>query len=783
MQRLLPTALVLLLASLACAHAQGTIAAEGSVTDAATGSPIGGAVVRLQQRNARTYTSGSGRFRIPLAAGLQQLTVSSIGYTDTTISVDAVQGMAPIAVRLHASAIRMQGVEVNAGLSADQIIQRTIERRDENRRRAKTVQGLLYSKMAFDIDGNAFGKIKDEDRHAILETFSRAYYSDKGPRLVVIQRRQTRNIPAQSNLLAIGDFVSFYDDDLQLLNVNVPSPLNPSTLSRYRFTLLDRKQINNDIVYVIGVKAATRLFPAFEGTMTIVAQNYNLIAVDLRPSGTTAIPFVSDLRLEQKFDRVKDDIWQPTYLNISGRGRVELVKGFAEVGASINATSIFTELQVNAPIPDSVYADRRIVTAAPAADSARPEFWEGNDLSELTPQEKETYHLIDSTVAATPNDFGEREGGDVSFDGPSIDFNRAGSVTLGLNASASIGPLAAKATAAYSFGLRRPVGTLTGTLRLLSGDGMPTLHLRGSLFSAITTNAYDRGYPRIINTIVAALFHRDYFDYYRSDGFSGGLDAESGGMRLGAGVEMARHFTLPVATNRSIFSNEAFRTNPAVIDGSYRTATITLGLGEREDAITITSNPAWEFGFSAAGIYGEQTETGTAFRLAHGSFRIAIPTIPTGYTPMLLNINVDAGSGSANLPVEYQFRMPTSNGPIGAFSSFYSAPTGVYGGTRYLALAGEQTLSDIIWRALDLPTVDGRGIEFSVSGAAGIFENANPTGYSSTHGIWYTELGAGIGHIPTFISNVFYLELEGRWGIGPLGAGNFGAVLKLSGPF
>src|SRR5690606_31323429 len=137
-----------------------------------------------------------------------------------------------------------------------------------------------------------------------------------------------------------------------------------------------------------------------------------------------------------------------------------------------------------------------------------------------------------------------------------------------------------------------------------------------------------------------------------------------------------------------------------------------------------------------------------SFRSVEGGLRLAIPTIPTGYSPMMLTISAQGGMGSDNLPIQYQFRMHTSHAFVGRFGSFFSAPTALYGGTRYVAVSAEHDFTDILWRAIGLPTYEGRGLELSLSAAAGRFENRSITGYAPTGDEWYTEAGFGIGRIP-----------------------------------
>ena len=447
------------------AVAQPTVLLEGTVLDSANGEPVAGASVRLAGKDRGTFTSSKGTFRISLQPGRYRITVSSIGYSSKEIEVST--QTPKVTVRLAPSALTLGGVSVTADLSAEDVVRQAISRKEENLRKLNTFQGLLYSKFNLSINGDAFGQIKDADRAVILETFSRNYYErERGPRIEVIQRRQTANVPAASNLFALGNFFSFYDDVIPLLNARVMSPLSSEAFSRYRFSFQGRTAIDDQTVWIIEVVPTTTVLPAFEGTLKIIKGTYNVIEVDLRPTRSTAISFVDTLHFTQKFERFGSDIWQPTYLRITGRGRAEIVKGIAEVTADFDATSIFTEVEVNGTIPDSVFAGEQIFSAAPGADTVRTEFWEENSLSELSESERATYQRIDSIVANTDTATGESLSG-FSYS-PILDFNRVSSLSAGATAQYRLGPARLDLQGSYSFGLKQPFGR--GELELAPGD-------------------------------------------------------------------------------------------------------------------------------------------------------------------------------------------------------------------------------------------------------------------------------------------------------------------------
>jgi hypothetical protein len=679
-------------------------------------------------------------------------------------------------------------------------VRSAILRKEENLARLKTFNGLLYSKFALDIEGNAFGQIGDEDRATIMETFSRYYYdSEQSPpfQIEVLNRRQTANIPSEGNLFALGNFVSFYEDELPLLNARVMTPLAEEAFSRYRFEFGGRSSLAGQTVFIIKVIPTTRVLPAFEGTMKIIKGTYNLVEVDLKPTEATAIAFVRDVHFVQRFDRFEGDVWYPTFLEITGEASVEIVKGLAEIDAKVRATSIVSEAVVNQPLPDSAFGRRtasedgreRFITAAVGADSAKSEFWEDNALSELTPEEKETYARIDSLVAEADTVERQAERGFGYSISPNLEYSRVASWTPMGRADISLGGMVdVGLMGGYSFGQKRAIGEANVTLTPFASRDA-SIAVVGGVFSRFAVNHWDRSIPRLVNSVTTAFFHRDYYDWFRQDGWSAGLRGELFGFNASGGFETSRHFSQTNSLRRSFFVREPFRRNPEVRNGNMRVATASIGFGQIENAIVISSGASTDLAFRINGMSGTETGTGSAFKAVEGRLLLEVPTFGTGYVPMSLRLAAQAGIGSDTLPRQYQFRMRTAASIISPFGHFMTAPIGHHGGTEYLALHGEHNFSDIVWRWLGLPTYWGRGIEFIVGGSTGRYRSAIPVIHTTHYhayvptGDWYSEVGFGLGKIPTFISNVIFLRLDARFGVGPVASGEWGVAISASSPF
>jgi hypothetical protein len=773
---------------------------EGVVQNAETKEAIAGASIRITGTQKGTYTSAAGKFRLPIPTGSNVLKISSIGFKEKTLTVSPSDK--DLVITLSPSAVNTAGVTVTAGLTADEIVSRAVARIKRYSENLNTYEGLLYTKFVFKADkgsGTASGdgnsttisvNIGDEDSsettsNVITETFSKAYFEkNKGTRFMVIQRRQTANVPASSNALAMGNFFNFYENSISLDIMELPSPLGEDALKNYNFSVDSKTTLNDQLVYVINIEPASRLFPAFKGTMKILADTYDPLEISVKPSENTAIPTITNLSFTQKFEKLAPDVWQPAYLQASGASHIEVLKGFLELSLDFAVTSIFTDFQFNKAIPDSIFGDGDdIVLVAPMADSARPEFWENNSLSQLSSEEIAIYQRIDSLEKAKTRDSIEARS-DFSLTAlPVLEFNRVASIALGGIVEPEYGPVALKLRGLYSFGQKKPYGSAGISIDFLKIDGF-TATANGGVFSEIALTSTDRGIPMPVNTFFAAVAHQDYYDYFQKDGWRTGLSASWRDFSLGVNFENARHFSLSNTTSRSIFKTGGFRPNPEAMEGNFNVYSITAGRGNPEAILSFGSGSSVEFDAKLLAQFGRETTRELDFNLYEALAHFSFPTFPIGgYSPMFLKIGAYGGLGSDDLPQQFRFRMRTSTAIAGGFGVFISAPLGTYGGTKYYAFSAEHNFSDLLWRAIGLPTFEGRGLEFSIGGATGRFMQATPGAYTPTGNDYYSEVGFGISRIPTFVSNVAFLRTDFRWGVGPVASGNFGMIVGLSLPF
>lgn len=768
----------------------------GKVLSESTSEVIPGATIRIEGTNIGTYSSSRGFFKMKLPVLDKKIRVSSLGYESSLFLIKSVDDT--LIVKLKESSVRKKSVTVVGEIEPNEVIKRAIERKKDNLAKLKTFHGTLYSKLSVELDGSILSSISgnsisvstnsNQDTNSskkykmfLLETFSNVMQDyDKNIRHTeIIQRRQTSNIKANDNILAIGNFLNLYNDKMKVMSTEFTTPLAEDALSYYRFKILEKTLYDEKYVYVIEVIPDSRLFPTFTGTIKLLEGDYNLIEADLKPSDNSAVPFMEDMSIHQKFSESIEKIWYPSYLNVTGKAKVDVVKGLVDLKASVEATSIYSDVQINKPLPDTLSENekRRMTSVAKDADSAKTEFWENNSLREISEKEKAIYAEIDSIVVKD-SIIKENPPFDWTYF-PYFSFNRVGSVTLGVTLSFFYRNLTLSLTPMFSFGLQKPLGVATLSYPLVNNSKINML-AKLDIYSTIGKISQDNNYPDILNSAMSALFHFDYYNYARYDGWGAKLINKFNDVTLNAGVDFYRVFTLKKSTNTSIFSKTMWRDNPAINEGEYIEGNFeaTYGLANFmivsprfENEIYIKSN----IGFSKA--------DSRNYFMMQGKYKTSIPTIKTGYMPMKLNIIVEGGICSSYNPVQNDLRMESSMLFINKFGNFLSAQPSEYGGKEYFAFHGGFNTSDMWWRFIGLPLYEGRGIDLILCGSFGRFFAGKTGFYKGTGSQHYSEVGFGLSRIPTFFSNVIFATFDARWGIGPISKNNFGWAVSVSLPF
>ncbi len=768
----------------------------GWVLDSETSQPIAGTRIQVDNTNRGTFSSSRGFFRLVDIPQNATLTISSLAYE--TKKVTRLKDVDTLIIKLRPKPLKYQTVEKIGEITPEELIRRVIRKKKENIGLLKIIQGKVYSKMSLELGGSTFKSLqeitvfgtdyKKEERDTtfeiiknfILETFYDLYidFEKKVKFTNITNRRQTANFPSQFNLLTLTEFYNLFEDNIKIGEALFVSPLSEKALDYYNFQIVGRGDYQDDYVFDVVVEPKTSSYPLFKGKIKIVERNYNVIELDLEVNPKNAIPYFEEYKLVQKFVLFEGKYLYPTYLQIFGDLKFDIVKGPMDITTKFNVVSIFENILINQPLPDSIYSKAKVenIAVSPAADTTRTEFWENFALFETSESEKQIYKRIDSLMKAKNLNidslFNEviaqvsKEPGFFELnDFISSSFNRVAGYILELRPNFNFLNFKFDILPQYSFNRKEFFGKVSLNYNKTFAEKflIKSRNTVGiSVFKEIKTIGLDTSFSMSLNSISSAIFGFDYYDYFIRKGFSvvyRTWNLENA--NFGICYYDVEHSPIETIQIRDWFGRTLKRANPRVDPKKLRYFQFDLKFGDKIWLNPLTTRDAEKFSYQFAfySVFGENATNGLKFAVFEPSLTLVLPTFFTGYKPVQLIGNFAYGWATTTAPMEMTFRI---NGGFD-LTSIYSSRGIFAGGEEYIRGLVIFDIKDIWWRLLGLPTFRGRGVElYFASAFAKVF---GASFYSNFDNTMFTEAGVGFWKIPTFISDLLNFGFEVRYGL------------------
>lgn len=767
---------------------------SGTVLDAQTKKPIPSATIRIEGSNKGTICGKDGTFRLPKGnfTNKSNIKITSVGYNSKTITLDLTKDT--VTIFLEQNPVQLKAAVVIGEIDANEIIRRAIRKKDENRLKYNTMQGLLYSKFSMDFEKMVKNLIaasgtpanlgailspQDSAKKAndslmamfmqgfIGETFSERFIDvEKNiDKTIIVNRRQTANVPSNINRIVLERFIDFSQDEIDFVDTKIITPLHKNALSHYKFELLERKLFEDKFVYVIKVIPNTSVYPTFQGTISIIEGTYQLIEANLKPSTNTKIHLIDNLEYYEKFENVGNDVWFPTYMENKASFKLKIAPFFPAIEMEWTTTAIFSDVAVNQPLPDSIYFQDSIhfennneqrakkLLVAADADSTKKEYWEENALIALTEKEQEMYAAVDTArkelqidvdslynISATPQK--PKLSWNYNFYGR---YNRVESYLLGATQTMETSYAKLTSGGLYSFGQHRWFGN--AKLEVGTGLNRPTIFgmrnisspipyfsASGEIFSKVNTfgNPFNDA-ALLSNSLDVIFFHQDYFDYFRSDGWNAKLNFDYKKFNFVATYENRAEFGLDAKTDKTLFLKKEFRKNPHPETGRFQFIKLSAILGN--NITSLVEN--FQYKFDAHYQYGIRGIDKSNFSQITGTASLQFPIFETGYGNILLLLSAAGGLAERNSPVQHLFLVEESTIFSNLFmpldNTFITAYETYLGGTEFFSYHLRLNLRDWWWRLLRLPKIKGRGLELSLAGTMGKFFNKGNTELSNLY--------------------------------------------------
>lgn len=711
--------------------AQAQTALRGRVTDAATGETLPSATVHVEGTFRGTITNAEGAYELRVDSLPATVVVRYIGYETARQRITAA-APAGVDFALAPASLGMDELVVT-GETAETIMRKVIAQKQARRQRLQTYAADAY---------NRFTISNDTGIVSIAESLTRLFWdAERGTREVVRSQRQTANLGLDQYLPAGLFITNLYDDDIEVGGYRLMGVTHPEALGTYRFTIDSTRALDGQRVYDIAVRPRSRLASAFEGRIAVLDSAYAMIEAELAPSRAFLFPPPVErlaITYRQQFSDFGRAFWLPAAFRSATDVKIELSALLSFPAIRVDQVSRLSGYELNAPVPDSLYANEDAFDVAVDSAAVRSDsLLAAAGVVPLSAREEEAFASIDSTetleqafaptgllarfiefsgsvgdeevVSSESSENGGRgrllpEGVDVGL-APQLWFDRVDALNAAVKPRLSLGErLRLTGLAGYKTGRRE--ATYGGGVEI---DDVPLLS-RGLDVSAKYRYGTEMRYAsrlntRFTNSATVLLGGDDYFDYIGSErvrlgvesSFFGGRDA-----RLRLDLTSARQFSVDRATSYDLLGTDELQpSNPPIPEGVLRSQTLTFALGGEDGPLGLFGAKrrlalSWERGYLETGntdlwggslFFGAADDDDLEFNRFEASMDYAIETFfQRRLLPNELRLRLAGGTFTGTLPAQRFGIVEASLRPYTSFGALKTLPYRPYEGEQHAAL-------------------------------------------------------------------------------------------------
>ena len=357
------------------------------------------------------------------------LIVKHIGYETKAVAIE--RGQENIIVKLKKSVVDMAEVTVTASYKREkynkkenpavQLMEKVIANKNKHRVQNHLAYEIdcyekltLYlDKIDFDFDSNWFWKdfsflkyYVDTSRFnsspmlnvSLRETLSKHYVRDNKEHISVLARNM-QGVDKILNAEGVSETfeqlfwnVDVFEDDVDLLLNKFVSPLSSTRgISYYRYYIIDTVQMGGNFCVDVSFVPNNMESWGFFGHLFIALdEDYVIKKCILNVPKQMNVNFVSDVSIEQDFDKLNDSLWGPKETN--NYANFYVIKNLRHL--YYHQTRLYGEYHLHPPVIDSVFSNCDDLTQLSDAKHHTKEFWTENRPIPLQYQES----LLDSLM-------------------------------------------------------------------------------------------------------------------------------------------------------------------------------------------------------------------------------------------------------------------------------------------------------------------------------------------------------------------------------------------------
>ncbi|MDL2231420.1 DUF5686 and carboxypeptidase regulatory-like domain-containing protein [Porphyromonadaceae bacterium OttesenSCG-928-L07] len=413
--------ILLFIASLS--YAQST-RVRGRVTDAKTGETLPFVNIYFEGTTIGVSSDMDGMYNIETRAEVENITASFIGYEVQTVKINS-GTFNGVNFRLMPLPMELNEVVVTPGENpAHPILKNVIKNKKVNNPdKIDSYFCSTYTKMELDLTNMTtgfknkklqknFGFIFDYVDTSVItgqaylpimiSEASADYYYKNSPSLSreIVKASRISGVEEDYTLAQftgqLHGKVNFYDNYINIFNIQFASPISDHGLLYYKYFLIDSMSVDGRKTYMIRFHPKSVSTPVLDGEIQIDSLSWGLKYAKVKMMKGVNVNWIRHLVMENRYQLLNDTTWFPEQNNLFAD--FSLVTSDSSDLASFlgNRQVTYSDVKLSPEIPESVRKlDNNIIISKDVLKSDDA-YWEQVRPYELSSSEQQIYKMVDS---------------------------------------------------------------------------------------------------------------------------------------------------------------------------------------------------------------------------------------------------------------------------------------------------------------------------------------------------------------------------------------------------
>lgn len=403
-------------------RAQYTI--RGKVFSAGDKEPLPFVSILIKGTTIGVQTDFDGNFVLKAPRLGDSLVAVYVGYNRLARPLNKNLNDQEINFPLATEGMALDEVVIKAGDNpAHRIVRNCLRNKDNNNKnRLSAYEYETYNKLEFDLTripkdmrnkkilkpisfifdnvDSSFSGEKPSLPFFIIENISQFYFkSNPRRKKEVVVASKITGVENSSVSQVLGDMyqnVNIYDNNIQIFNKQIPSPVSENGLFYYKYYLQDSAFEGNQYIYHLSFKPKRTQELSFTGNIWIADTTWGVKRLEMSLPKDANLNFINTANVIQEFVYA-DSTWTLQ--------KDRLVVDFAPTKKAIGfygrKTTSYKKIKLNQPKEDKFYEFADKIDVAEDATKKTDEFWNDNRHDSLTIREKKIFKMID-TIQSLP---------------------------------------------------------------------------------------------------------------------------------------------------------------------------------------------------------------------------------------------------------------------------------------------------------------------------------------------------------------------------------------------